>query len=508
MLSNASHDRYKKVGKAAKKTLREAFGDYDVSVASADVERRARAAEEQGAFGLALRAIGEELIAERLTKDAQRRVGRIRAKLLDRLAALPAASRRVQLRSLEDWLHSIAEERRDSALAKSIIEWLRGDVIKPLHSRLPERDPALAAHRLVVHRYELTRANHAGEPKAARDACQAIDQAIGELGGRWEHSEPILEALIHQAVHLTDCFEHEEAARRAKSVADYYGELGSLFSTLLPTVFPERIGSDQRARALGTALQAEMYRGLLEPEHLSKARELSDAALSEFEAPSDIAQQHQYRAQLETYAGDFDAALAHLATSLRIEPSHTAVGEKLEHLGGFAQGFAALHWARLVAHILEDGSDDPGLLAAVDRAKLHTLDWVTGEAVPYPAHGVRRHLARIQGARGDLDGASSTLGHLRRLREKEERPLFTLIDGAAHARVVSSLLRDHRNAARDLTRKAPVGTLMRLASSYQSEMPKLSEAARSMGEALEKAEDESWDRAATRLFRAAAHVGF
>ncbi len=511
VLSNASHDGYYRLGESAKRTVRSAFGEYDVSVASVDVERRARAAAEEGAVGLALRAVGEELVADRLMDEPRRRLSSLRAKLLEQLGMLPAASRRIQLRALEDWLHSVAEERRDSVLAKQLIQWIQKDVMKPLQKWVPERDPALAAHRLVVHRYDLTAANHAGEPKTAREACKAIDDAVHELGGRWEHAEPILDALTHQAVHLTDCFEHEVASRRARLVADYYGELGSLFNTLLPEVFPEEVGSDQRARALGTAMQAEMYRGLREPEAFAKARALSEAALAEFDAPHDVAQQHQYRAQLETYAGDFDCALAHLATALGVDPSHTAIADEVNRLTGIPQGFGALHWARLVAHMLENPSGDlEELGAAVDRAKLDALDWVTDDDKPYPAHGLRRHLARIQAARGERKKAETTLVHLRQLREhkRKEQPLLTLIDAAAHAQVISSLLREHRKAAHDVIGKAPVGKLQRLASTYKGEMPELAAAAEAMAVAFKRAEDDPWDHVAARLSKAAARIGY
>ena len=235
-----------------------------------------------------------------------------------------------------------------------------------------------------------------------------------------------------------------------KVVANYYGELGSLFHVVLPEVFPDRVRSDLHGRALGTWLQSEILGGLCRGDstRFDWARELSEKAIDEFPAEADKERQYQYRSQLETAAGNFGEARRYLARSLRLkEDSHEALASGITALGEqsvVAEGFAHLHWFRLGVTACLDGSKDEAdaFLAAVEKAG--ALDWRWSRAdgpTDYPAHGILRRAAVIRGLRGEAGASIDLLRRLARLFVGVQADGFGLQTArlAAHAETAAVL---------------------------------------------------------------------
>jgi len=159
------------------------------------------------------------------------------------------------------------------------------------------------------------------------------------LAGQWDHSSSLLGGLVTIAVHEMHCREFDRAAARAEAVAGFYGLLSDLFAAAMPEVFPDRVRSSLRGKALGTALQARLGRGLTDAAAAAAARGLSDEALIEFDSKVGRRRQHQYRAFLETICGDFAAARTHLGLALDTNSDHAAMGDAVARLPVGQQGF-------------------------------------------------------------------------------------------------------------------------------------------------------------------------
>jgi len=450
VLSNASHANYKKLGPGAKDALKATFGAFDWTLTIRDLDRRVDEHLDQGSVGLALRDLTEELVGGEPSRAARLAAEKRLPDVLDVLANASAPSRSSQLAVLFSWLEQLSEHRRDPETAHAAARWLLKRIDAPLRARLGDRATSLDPFAMQLWRHALTAANHRGALLDAREASGKFDELLPSLAGRWEFGELITEGMTAQAVHLTDCFEYEDAARRAGSVAAYYGELSSLLCVALPEVFPEVVRSEQRGKALGTQLQAEMYAGLRDPERFEVARGLNDRAIAEFATEADRARQHQYRAQLETFAGEFDLARDYLARSLDADASHEAIGDAIAGLPHFPQGFALLHWLRLGAALLNDGSPQQrdAFLAAWLASPLSTGPWSRDEGQPYPGHGIRRYQAVIAARRGEGKLALSMLGRLRSLDSgPSSHPLMALIVSAAHMEVAALIWSTDKLAA-------------------------------------------------------------
>ena len=306
LLSNASHSGYGKLGAEARTALERCFAGYDFRLTVRELSRRVDEHLEEGSFGLALQALAEELCSpEALSADARRDAEARLSAVVEGLAALSAAVRAPQLAVLTVWLEQLIEQRRDAVMGLRAARWLAANVEAPLSAQVGD---SLAPFSLALSRHALTAANHQGALGAAREAVSAIQRLIPQLAGRWEHGPVILECMVAESVHLTDTLEHEAVARRMGAVAAYYETLSSLLSDALEGVFPEAVRSEQRGRALGTQMQAEMYAGLADPLRFEEARRLNEEAMRELGAPEEIARQQQYRCQLETFAGEAASA--------------------------------------------------------------------------------------------------------------------------------------------------------------------------------------------------------
>jgi hypothetical protein len=479
LISNATHDDFKKCGVETRESLASLLDGRDHSLVILELGERVERLLAEGSFGPALRALAESLATNLdLSQAAQQAAAQRLGDVLGRLTRLPAPSRDTHLRDLANWLEEILEVQRQPALAEMIAAWLEDHVHSPLRAALPPAtQPTLDWFHFALSRLRLTAANHRGDLQTAHERSEEIEALTGALAGRWEHVPLMMEGFVAQAVHLMDCFEHEKAVAKVHPVASYYENLAALFSDALPDVFPERVRSELRGKALGTQLQAEMYWGLRDPVHLDIARTLSDQALEEFVDPDHKKRQFQYRCQLETYAGDFQAARKCLAASLEVpDPVHDTIASAIKDLDVLSQGFPLLHWLRLGVYELTAGrtagSDFP---TALTRSGLLSSPWALADGLPYPAHGVRRQIALFHAVSRDEHAALSALGHLRALTPRQEgSPLLSMITIAARVEVAVLLWKPsssaHARRLLDCTKPDRLGVIQEL-DAFQSSTP-------------------------------------
>ena len=503
LLSNASHRQYRTVEDETRAVLEASFGEYDFHLSFRELSRWVEGYLEEGSLGLALRTLAEELVGGGLSAAAEREATTQLTKVLDALLELPAAVRDPHLSVLSVWIEQLNEQLRDAARGLAAAEWALKHVDGSLRARLGEAARTLDGFTLSLLRQKVTAANHRGDLASARQASEALDALIPRMAGRWEHGPRIIESLVAQSVHLIDTFEHVRAATQMHAVAKYYGDLSSLLADALEGVFPAEVRSDQRGRALGTQLQAAMYAGLADPSRFDEARRLNEEAIAEFDAPSDVARQHQYRCQLETFAGDLRTARSFLANSLGVETTHAAIATQIANLPRVPQGFALLHWLRLGAAVLggRDDEDRAAFASALSQSKVHTWPWcVDSGFVEYPAHGIRRQMALILARQKQNGDALSMLGRLRALAPDATAPvLMRLIVAASHIEVAGVLwAKDSKGARRlleggktDGSAKAMVDSLLRGVEPYPALSALTAEWQRALGRVLEGGLDSS-----------------
>jgi hypothetical protein len=490
LVSNASHASFKKVGPDVRKALEEAFGDFDQSLVIRELFERVDELVRDLCFSRALVLLAEAAIdpAQSNGEGIHQRLGSI----VGRLTTLGARMRDPELAALVNWLEQVIERERSLEDGRAFATFLLREVEGPLRKRLDEAGSATSIDwfTYALHRWILTASNHSGDLARGRGAAAALDRLTPALAERWEHAPLLLQGLIAQAVHRTDCYAHDDVSARMEVVAGYYRELSGLFSAAMPNVFPERIRSNARGEALGTWLQSEMYAGLRDAQRLVRARKLSDEAIAEFCTEDDRARQWQYRCHLETIAGNFATARELLAQSLGLaNNTHDSIGTAIAGLGNpYGQGFALLHWLRLGrAASMSVGTERDDFLVAVRAPRALGLDWLTGGFDEYPVHGILRQAAGVHAILGAPKDALGCLTHLRRARAGLVLSTITL---AAIVEVAGLLWEKHRGDAgrlldnKDKDRPGALQLLEALRREVREDVPELWEVFEPWGAAI------------------------
>ncbi|MBZ0153709.1 MAG: hypothetical protein K8J09_19455 [Planctomycetes bacterium] len=468
LLSNASWANFRKLDAATKELLEQALGACDWTLQlRADLDRieDLRAA---GAFGLALLHTAEcELAtdrADRLRTDARRR----RDAMVRNLADLGAPARDVHLHTILTELEQTIQWRRDLAPGRNLADWCLRSVATPLRQALPTaQQEEVDWFEFAVHLRLLMASNHDGDLGGSSAHLLPMQRLQRSIVKNWEHVDLFLEAQVHLAVHQTDARDFAGAVATAGQVADFHGNLASLFHAANP-VLPEHVRSRRRGEALGTAMQAAMLAGLVEPSHFETARKLSDAAQAEFDSTADAKRQAQYRCQLETLAGALPAARSWLARAIVCAEDATAITLAITGLqsGGMERGFLLLHWLRFGAAAHGDPKAHAEAKAFTDSWQASPLGgdpWCTGQRTQHPGPSIQRYLGEIALANRDVAAAEQALLQLRRncLAGVNTRPLLAMpllalqslsaVHAARHDRArLRNLLQD-RNSVPGLT---------------------------------------------------------
>ena len=450
LLNNSSYDNYSKCGDKTASRLEKAFSNYNYTMALyREIEQCDRFID-SGSLGLAIRVLAERL--NQPDKGGNVRSGAVSRldSILDNLARQTATDRNIQLSMLTNWLAQLIEEQRSLELGYKLAQWFYIEIHQPLATRLEDRT-TLDWFEYALHFWLLTAGNHQGNLIYSRQAANKLVKLTPVMAQQWEHINLLMEGLVADAVHRTDCWEYDTVAVQMKLVADYFAEVSSLFTVALPEIFPDRVRSQLRGKALGTWLQSEIYASAAQPQRLYKARGLSALCIEEFTSPGDKAIQYQYRCQLETIAQDFPTAREYLARSLDLEDnSHQAIALQINNLTQFACGFALLHWLRLgaIAHLSDNHREWNEFTTALKQSKLLNNSWCTGqESTNYPAHGILRRVSLIQFISGGTD--LTALNRLRNLEPiKKGNFVLAIIQCAASAEAAAFLWDRNNSLAR------------------------------------------------------------
>jgi len=442
-LSHASYREFKRCDEALKSKYAEQLGKYDFTLILREFADRVEELCIEESYGLAIRELALEGVAQGKNNES---IKASCGKVVEELAGLATPWRNQQLLQVTGWLEECIEQKREIGEGKALCEWLREQIVIPLAKRLSDNSHETDWFAYAVERWLLTACNHLADLDKATESNARMENLVDCLAGRWEYAALLMGGMTVQAVHLTDRFEYEDAIVKAGYVDAFYLNLSYLFIDAYP-MFPPRVRSEGRGKALGTRMQAYMHAGLSDPSRFQKARELSDAAIDEFAGLADKQRQYQYRCQLEAYAGQYGEARKFLTLSLGLgeTASHDLIVEKA------TRGFALLHWIRLgVAESRKSPSPETTEFsrawAKIEQATF--ADIINSNH--YPAHGILRQMAiwRVI-ANKDVEGATKCLHRLREIRN--DSYLFSLIYFAAVMETASAVWRQgYLDRAREL----------------------------------------------------------
>lgn len=460
LLSNASYGDFSKLGPDAKEKLRAAFGRFDFSLQiRADLETVNDLLASRSP-GLALQHLANRLSSKDLDPTLRSQLEHRTRDAIQQLADMGAPARNPQLEIISTSLEETIRHNRDLEHGQRLTRWLRSTLLPKLAEQLAERDEQaeIAWFAYTIHDRALETCNHSGDLCGAKAAIAAMDEHDSVLTERWEHVDRFAQGQIHKAVHLTDCRSFNAAADIAAKIETFYGDIGQLFHAALEERFPERVKSKRRGEALGTQLQARMYAAVAcdDDEAFDEARQLNDQALEEFDQKFDRIRQMQYRCQLESLAGDFEAAQSWLAKSLDLDGSSTLmqIAQAIAtESNEFGRGFLLLHFARLGARIARSGSGD--LPARFERAfaesGLAQDIWLQTSRGLHPEHALLRYRAESELRQGNEDLARGHLNKLRRICQ-DAKPGIVLSAQllACHAHILAHVMCQNPRRARDL----------------------------------------------------------
>ncbi len=453
VVSYSSHDGFRPLRnhQGPESQLRALLADFDWTFSFDETLSSARTFLEQESYARALIAIAERANAPGIDDKSSKRYEEIAEEVVSCMESLTPAMQKPQLQIITGWLNQVAEQRQNLDSSLQICEWIQAK----LCDRKGLGELPTDWFRLVADTWALTACNHDANTLRGRFFAERMDTAIPRLANRWEYAQDIMFAFVVRAVHQNDCFEHSEAAERMSAVVGYYESLDGFFADAFKGVFPEKVLSDMRARALGTLLQSQIGLLLTSSENLERCRTISDQAIGEFLFAGDQLRQLQYRCELETIAGEWNTARSYLAKSLGLEDnSHDSISAFLASMPDhFGKAFALLHWSRIgsMAAAAGDQVELQHFVRALDREKLRFSPWCSGEpsaeqSAFYPTHGILRHLSVSVAGTRDFNSVITLLRNLKRVVDGKPRPVFQLIQIASHLQCAGLLISTHSKA--------------------------------------------------------------
>jgi hypothetical protein len=320
-------------------SIRRDLESHRIEVFRAGVERVEQFVE-SGYHGLALLelatfAMGDEVpswIKERMA-SFNRDLAGLNPVALDRAFEVP-------LQHVEHLL----EHSRDTSECRRLCDLLETSFLNRVGSALAqhERD-RLEWVRARLHRTRLAAFNHEGALQEAAAESEKIEALAWRLGDRFEHLPLLIESQVLRAVHLANAYDFVASAELTKSLGDWLSSVLELLADSPLGGARGRLGSELLGKIAGTRLQSLILRGRTDPACYSVARDLSTLALAQFERADDRRRQYGYLAQLETDAGQLEAARAALGMALQ----GAALTPEALAKACSGEPFMAMHFVRL-----------------------------------------------------------------------------------------------------------------------------------------------------------------
>ena len=437
ILSHASHNDFERLDfskprrrSPTSELLIGALGERNWTLAVRELFERVSLLVEEYSYGMALIAIAETIgseIRQEYDENFKTTAKEKIANINQRLARMGARGRDPQLATVLNWLDQIVGHQRLTATGYKLSQWFLSNVSEPLRESLhgeKERE-TVDWFEYGLRRWALTAANHQGRLFEAEAEAKAMHAIARRLARQWERAPILFDGLIAEAVHLTDAFEFDRVSTDMRLVAKAMETQSDLFSNYRGGEFPDPIRFDLRAKAIGTLLQCEMFKGFATDDHIRQVRDLSDLAIAEFVDPKDKARQYQYRCHLETIAGDFDLARRYLIWSIRetqtseADFSHVAIRRLLPEANdnpSWSHDFTVSHWLRLGSKIcLQDNVEREEFWRSFRQSGLTRFYLESSRLSDHPIHNILRFIAVIQASHQQFDHAFTALNRLHEL---------------------------------------------------------------------------------------------
>lgn len=450
VVSYASHDDFWPLKNHADvaSTMRFALSGFDWTFSFDETLSSVRDLMARESYAPGLIAIAERATAQGIEPISAQRYEDIANEVVAKLDSLPPAMQKSQFQMIAGWLNQVAEQRNDLGSSLQVCQWIQ----RKLCDRQGSKDWPTDWLRLITDTWALHACNHDANTIKGRVMADRIDAVVPKLASRWEYADDLMFSYVVRAVHQNDCFEHKAAAERMASVVGYYESLDGFFADAFKGVFPEKVFSDTRARALGTGLQSQIGMLLASNGNLDHCRKISDQAISEFQHAGDRSRQWQYRCELETVAGNWPTAREYLAKSLYLnDDSHETISDFLSKSpDDFRKAFSILHWSRIGSMAAAAGNTEElsAFISAFERTKLKHTPWcsgmpIVGKIAVYPSHGILRHLTVAYAGVRDLNSATEFLRILQKVVDAKPHPIFQLIQIAAQLQCAGLLLKSY-----------------------------------------------------------------
>ncbi len=435
LISNASHDNFKTVSGGAANALKRVLAEYDFSLSFDTTLEQVRQLTDRQAYAVAMVQLVEQVLSPWSSKESRAAYASEFDRVAEQLIDLPPLARGPQMQTILGWLHQTADDRQRLNDATAACKWIEDRLVEKHEAAMTQKDATLASWlRLGISTAWLTACNHGGNLVEGKQSFDAIEAEIPKIAGRWEFASDLMRAIVVQAVHLNDCFEHKLVCEKMDLVADYYRNLGGLFSDAYGDVFPDSIRSKVCGEALGTKVQSETFLLLAGERTVDAVRETSEQAIEQFSDEDDRRRQFQYRSEVEAIAEQWQTAREYVAKGIGSSAvNHTGLAEYIANLPEDEQGFPLLHWTRIggMAAVAGDADEFQDFAAAWRTSRFDQSNWLDGEIAFYPTHGILRRLACIYAALGDDAKVIETLRSLRSVVKANPTTLFELIEVAA-----------------------------------------------------------------------------
>lgn len=461
LVSNASHDDFRKCDSVAESRLKASLGKFDFTLSSDAFYDEVNEFASLNSFGLAFVSMARRSVDFEDSESDEIFTAKL-AELGKRFNQLSASVKLPQLRILMAWLQQGIAARADLGFSLAAAKWIRASLVGAIGNQADSDELLENWLTFTTTSLIITTLNHLGQTVDADRESSQLNALIPALAGRWEYSTEIFEALIAQAVHKNDCFDHQAAKASMESVAGFFENLTGFFSDAFPGLFPESVQSDLWAKALGTKVQSETFLLLQGKGELEQVRQTSDAAIEQFALLSDKQRQYQFRSEIEAIGGNWDLAREFLAKSLGCEvSSHEAIATTIAELELERQGFPFLHWTRLGGMAAARGNrrELEEFYTAYKAKRFANNQWVIGTASgDYPIHGILRRMAVVNAFNGDKTAANSLISRLRNITSDSDAisPVFEAVLAAALVQVAAILYRpDAKSGGEYLDCKTP-----------------------------------------------------
>lgn len=382
VICHAWYSRYTKFDAQGRTRLEQALGRFHFTVVENGVLAAIARKRSDGAFGEALfLALSELGVAptsanqERLAYQLEYEVEQI----LELLAGMPRFGLRQHIDALLVQADYLVVIQKDYERAERVLLQTKKRVLEPLGKRLGSRFAGLDGANLRVASLLLAIHNHRGFVHTLEDVLGSADSALTTLAQRFENLDLVLSYLNRKTVYLNNSYNFGAALEQIDRLIRFHEEIMSLYPVELPQLFGDGLKSDILGKLYGSKVQTLTFLGRKEPEYYAFAREASARAIQEFESPEDVCRQYLYRCQLETDAGQFQAAWEYLVRGTAYREGPLSPDE----LGAFLRGdedgrntFSLAHYCRLMAACVlrgDKGAQDFGE-AMAEAWRAHSLD--------------------------------------------------------------------------------------------------------------------------------------